>query len=531
MKDALKDPLITLPRLKIVVFWTLVFSLAAHAYMYFAFAPSHDGLCYLIAQDSEVSLQLSNGRFMQPVYWLIRGRIPGPWLVGTLSILYLALAIYFILQVTGIRRRISVILACGILSTNLTVTATTATYIYTLDTYMLALLSACAGAWLWDRLEKWGFLAAVPLFVMAMGLYQSYIDVAIGLALLLLIKAVMEGEAFSALWRRALRYGLSILAGSSCYFLIVKLSLSLTHTALSSNYNGLSQLFDSSVLSVLKLIPYAYFSFAAFFFSPLRTYNTPALCLLRLLLILSGLGMWVRCIRRRPVRGRELAFLLLCAAILPLGLNFVCILSTGYTHDLMHFSFFLVYVLLLMPAELCPALSDGQEAASAAPEHRIGWPRLCQGAAGVFCAFMIFHNIVFANGAYYYKQIIYDASSRYVFSIVETIEAQPDYEPGVTPVLFIGEVPFSAAARTITDDAFSQYEQVTGMWNSTAVTYDSSFWGYSTMLLGHPFDTSVPSQQASELLSSPEVRDMPVFPYDGYCKMIDGVAVVKLAEE
>ena len=517
-----------IPRLKRVFFWTLVFGLAAHAYMYFAFAPSHDGLCYLVATDSEVSLQLSNGRFMQPVYWLIRGRIPAPWLIGILSILYQSLAIYFILQVTGIRRRISVILACGIFSTNLTITATTATYIYTLDTYMLAPLLACTGVWLWERFEKWGFLAAVPLLVMTMGLYQANIDVAIGLALLLLIKAVMEGETFPALWRRALRYGLSILAGGICYYLVVKLSLALTHTALSSDYNGLTQLFDDSILSVVKRIPYAYLNFAAFFFSPLRTYNTLAPCLFRLLIVLLGLCMWVRCIRRRPVRGRELAFLLLCMTLLPLGLYFVCVLFTGYTHDLMHFSYFLVYVLLLMPAEPSSVFLQAQEPGTAAPECRIGWPRFCQGAAGVLCACMIFHNIIFANGAYYYKRMIYDASSRYVFSIVETIETQPDYEPGVTPVLFIGEVPFSAAARTITDDAFSQYSLVTGMWNSTAVTYDSTFWGYSTMLLGHPLNTYVPSQQADELRSLSEVRDMPPFPHDGYCKMINGVTVVKL---
>lgn len=533
MKKTIKDTSFTLPRFKIVLFYTLVFSLAAHAYMYFAFAPSHDSISTLINSPGDGRHQLSLGRFMQPVYWLLRGRLPTPWLVGILSILYLAVSGYLIFDVLGFSRRSSIVLLCGIFSTNLTITATNATYFYSIDTYTLALVFACVGVWLWERQPKWGALGAIPALAASMGSYQAYIDAAIGMALLLLIKAVMEGETFSALWRRALRYALSLLGGGALYFVCVKLVMWLSHIGTSPEYAELRQIFENgsvSILSLLKLIPYAYFNFAAFFFSPLRAYNTPALCLFRLLMVSFGLCMWVRCIRRQHIRGPELAVLLLCVALLPLGLNFVYVLSTGHIHDLMRYSYFLVYVLLLMPMELSPVLPPDRETEAVSPERRIGWPRFCRSAALLLCALMVFHNIVFANGAYYYKQIVYDASSQYAFSIVEQIEQEPDYEPGVTPVVFIGELAFSAASRAIADDAFSQYRHVTGMWNSTSVTYPGSFQAYFTLFLGHPVNIDFSRQRHADLLSLQEVQDMPVFPKEGYCRMIDGVMVVKLED-
>lgn len=530
MKETIKDPSAAPPGFKIVVFYTLVFSLAAHAYMYFSLALSHDSLDMIFTVPAP-STELVTGRFMIPLYWLIRGSYPVPWLVGMLATLFICLSVCFLAAALDIVRKSSLIILCGVLSTCLTVTTINATYMYCADSYMLALLLACAGVWLWERYpDKRGVLAAMPLFALSMGLYQAFFDVAIGMALILLIKAVMDGEAFPVLWKRALRYALSLLGGGALYFVLVKCVALLTRTHLLTdyNYNGLYQFFEAgslSPLSMLRQIPYAYFNFAAFFFSPLRAHNTPALCLLRLAMIFFGLCMWVRRIRRQHIRGPELAVLLLCAALLPLGLNFVCVLNNGMMHMLMTYSYYLIYIPLLLPLGSSPA-EEAEEAGS--PGRRGRWPRFCSGAVLCLCAYMIFHNIVFANGAYYYKRIVYDASSRYAFSIAETIERQPDYEPGVTPVLFVGSFQDSNVARA-EDDSFAQYRNVTGMASGTSVTYEDTFRVFSSSLLGHPINITVPSPQREELLSLPAVQDMPVFPQDGYCRLIDGVIVVKLS--
>ena len=143
---------------------------------------------------------------------------------------------------------------------------------------------------------------------------------------------------------------------------------------------------------------------------------------------------------------------------------------------------------------------------------------------------MIFHNVVFANGAYYYKRIMYDASYAHAFSIAEQIEQDPDYVPGETPVAILGEFSDSYAARSI-NDYFAQYQHVTGLWdNTTSFTYDGTLRAFFTGLLGHPINAYFSQEQLDAIRALPAVQDMPVFPKEGYCAMVDGVMVVKLTE-
>ncbi len=502
-----------LSRLKLVLFCALAFGLAAHAYMFFTFAPSHDGMMYLLATDDEVTLQISNGRFMQPVYWLLRGRIPVPWLVGLLSLLYIAASSYMIVSVLGIERRLSLVLLCGLLATDVTVTATNATYIYTVDTYMLALLLASAGAWLWERLPRWGVLAAVPLFACSMGLYQAYIDVAIGLALLLMMRRIMDGEPFSGLWKRALRYGLSLLAGAALYYALVKLILALTGVAMSNNYNSLNNLLENNVASMLRLVPDAYSDLSDQLLSSSRSFNTTAIILCRSLIGLLGLALWVRCVRVRRIRGLALLSLLLCAALLPLGLNFVYVLSAGETHGLMTYSFVLVYALVLLPLELT------------GPSGRMvsGGRRLM----ACLCAYAVLFNVVSANSCYYKKQLIYESASQYVYSVVEAMERDPAYEPGVTPVAIVGTFSLSYAAWD-SDGLFQQYHDITGMSRNSSITYIDTFPAYCQFVLGHRANVIMDDAQRLEIQYRRSTMLMPVFPQEGFCQMQDGVMVVKI---
>ena len=505
-----------LPRLKLVLFSTIIFSLAAHAYMFFTFAPSHDSMVYMIVTDADIPLVISNGRFMQPVYWLLRGRLPAPWLVGMLSVLYIFLSSYLIFDALDIRRRSATILLCGIFATDIAVTATAATYLYTLDTYTLALLFATAGTYLLEKLPPWrGILAAVLCFVCCMGLYQAYIDVAIGLALLLLIRHILDGERFSSLWKRALRYGVSLLAGAVLYFTLVKFIQHLSGVAMITDYNSLNGLLESSPLATLLRIPQTYFEFVAQLLSPLRSYNTPVILLCRGLLVLVGLLLWVRCIRARHIRGLELFALLLCAALLPLGLNFIRVLDPAWVHTLMIYSFCLIYIFLLLPLELSDPPS---RPVTVSKTLTVG-----------LCAYSIVFNIIFANGAYFKKQMLYEVTSQYAFSIMEQVERNPDYEMGVTPVAVIGSF-YDTLAGWQDDALFAPYRHMVGSNGTFGITTVWKFSHYCQFILGHPINAIQNEDELASMAYDPAIQSMPLFPKDGSCAMVDGVMVIKLSD-
>lgn len=515
MKELRSD----LPRLKLVTLCTALFSLAAHAYMYFTLAPSHDALYSFFADGTEEAFQLSLGRFMQPVYWLFRGRLPAPWLVGLLSILFLSGSVYLIVSVLDIRRRVSVALLSGVLAVNLTVTVANATYLPWADVYMFTLLLTCAGVWLWERSPSWGFLAAVPLLTAAMGFYQAYIDVAIGLALILLIRRAVEGEPFPALCRRAARYAVSLLAAAALYYLLMKISLRVAGVEMADMYNSPSRLLNGSPAALLGSVPGAYFTFVSFFFAPRLAHNTPAVLLCRGLILLAGLALWIDLLRRRHVRGLSLAVVFLCAALLPLGLNFVYVLSVGSTHELMCYSFFLVYPLALLPLE--PWDGAGEPA-----DVRRPW-RLCRAALCLLCGCMVLHGVFFANESYLKKQVVYEASSQYAFSIVEAMDRTDGYEPGVTPVALIGQFEDSYLASEL-DELFPRQASAIGIDVPSSLTYPSTFASYCRCILGHPIEL-LRGEELSRFAAQDAVRALPVFPKEGFCQMIDGVMAVRLA--
>ena len=348
MKELKNEFRSDLPRIKQVFFYTLFFCLAAHAYAYFHLMPSHDSSA-VFQRDTFSPGFFQNGRFMLPLYYTLRGIYHAPWLIGMLSTLYMAGSCYLVASMLDIRKPLLLAALCGAFSTNLTVIATNATYLYTSDPYYLSLFFSCAGAWMWQRFPKRGFLLSIPLFVICIGLYQAYIDVAIGLLLLLLIQKLSEGQTVASLWKWALRCAISLLAGMIAWYCLMLLLQRLTGTAMSTTaYNRPDAVLETGLLDKLKSVPLAYQSFFSFFFDLHRSYNSVFSVICTSFIMAAGAAAWSLLLRQRRLKGLELAALLACAALLPLGLGLMYIL-TDTVHDLMIFSFFLVYILFLIP--------------------------------------------------------------------------------------------------------------------------------------------------------------------------------------
>ena len=62
------------------VFYSVLFSLLAHGYRFLNMSFSGDAS--LIAQTEDTVFQIAIGRFLQPVYWDVRGPITAPLTIG-----------------------------------------------------------------------------------------------------------------------------------------------------------------------------------------------------------------------------------------------------------------------------------------------------------------------------------------------------------------------------------------------------------------------------------------------------------------
>ena len=135
---------------------TFLIGLVCHAYFYFKGSFSHDSL-YTIATSHDDAWQISLGRYLQPLLRSLRNNLSAPWLIGLISLLYIALAAFLLVQMLELRSKYLQVAVCAVLTTNLTFILLTASYITWADLFMLSMLFAVVSVFLLAQ-YRYGFL-------------------------------------------------------------------------------------------------------------------------------------------------------------------------------------------------------------------------------------------------------------------------------------------------------------------------------------------------------------------------------------
>ena len=482
--------------------------LLAHAFAFMNLFPNHDST--VVVFDAQWTMY-TLGRWAQNLYFpLIRGKIAAPWLIGLFSTVYIAVSGYCIASLLRLRRSAAVLMT-ALLACCATVTALLATYNLWTDAHLMGMVLACLGVFCLEKAKPVpGFCVAAVLFCGCLAFYQAYIQFALGLFLLVLVRQALEDTP----WRTWLLHGVralaSLAAGAVLYLISVKVSLALTGYQLADTGNGLVQLLRLGPAAILAGIPATYKNF----FQTLLGYsgwNDRGMRVATALMLL--LTLWGLFVRLRGQKRRAVVQTLLAVVLLPLGLNVVYLLASGNVYILMQHALFLVYALPLM-------LLSGQELPN---PPRALW-RWC-GAA--LCVFLIGRMVICANGAYVYTKFVYDQTARQMTTVMAEVQKLPGYEEGTTPVAFVGD--FTDSLFAYHDPAFSRYEEGDLHQVNSAVTYDGTIKWWFQHVMGSTANVVADQAQLNAWAEDARVEEMPVYPYDGYCAMIDGTAVVRIS--
>lgn len=146
----------------------------------------------------------------------------------------------------------------------------------------------------------------------------------------------------------------------------------------------------------------------------------------------------------------------------------------------------------------------------------------------LLCGFLILRNILCANGAYVYTKLVYDNTARQMTQIMADVGKLDGYEPGTTPVAFVGS--FTDSQLAYHDPAFSRYEEGDLHQVNSAVTYDGTIKWWFQHVMGSSAAVIADSGTLIALGETPAVQAMPLYPANGYCAMVDGTAVIKLSD-
>lgn len=511
------------PKLKKIALYTLIFMALLHGYRYVSLGFSHDSLAF--AWQPDLEWQISLGRYMQPFYWwIIRGRIAAPFIVGVLSYGYMVGSVYGVASLLELKAKTSLFLLAGLMCGSLAFIALDATYSHTADVYMLALMLNIAAAWLCLRGKRRvpSVLAAVVLLVISTGLYQAYLQVFTALtmvwALLRLLKT--DDRAIPEAAARCAQSFLALMLAMALFFVGYYVVMAVTGVEAVSRENSIGGM---KVLSGAALVDMVKTTWKM----PLRQLGrlqgriAPLARMLTAVVLMTGAAATIFTARRSRISAWQALGMAVLVLLLPFGMNWICLFCSGAVHDLMMYAYIVPLLAALAANERAWNLALADEGKQIGKKTRAA---ACVLPLAVLT--LLFDRGIYANQMYLKKDLEYDATLSVMTRVVDRIEQVEGYMPGETPVEFLGDIQRSQLAMT--RPAFAHLGSLTGTEENYAITYGDTFWMYLEDVMGYPI------KRFRETKNEEQERvtdDMPCFPDKDSVQMVDGVVFVKLAAQ
>ena len=492
---------------KTVLLSTLIFAILAHGFCYTNVIFSHDSIrTFFWTKFDTVAI----GRYLIPVFLLIRGKYYPPLLIGITSYILLVAINLLLVDLFSITKKKNISLLSGIMTTASTLTLLNATYINFSDIYLVALFLATLGAYIW-RNYKWGFIIAiVPIFLL-LPIYQAYICFFTGIVLLLLAKDLMDGKKTKDIIagkNGALTAIITFISSMLLYALSLKVVNFVLNTELRDSYNSVSGIgIYSGINQIIDLLLGTYKQFFHYIFNP-NTYYSTLVCIFNALMIIFAICFCIAKITKAKDKAQRILLFVLFLVLTPLVFNFIYFLGKGVEHQLMIYALFLLYVFIVMLIE-----------DSKFKEIKI--PLLT-----ILLSITIFSNIIYSNQIYLIKDLNTKTTLTTMNRIIDRLEQTPGYRIGETKISFIGNLnigPLSIPRKEIDPEAVG----VAG--GNFGLTYYGTYKPFFENYLAYPINI-VPEEEANTLKERYEVKSMGYFPDKTSIQFVDDILVIKLSE-
>lgn len=428
-----------------------------------------------------------------------------PFFNGIAYLLLLSVAAGFLVSTLQLKRSSSAALV-GMLFTVFPTVSATLFYRFTAPLYGVGVLLVVLSVWVLRR-YRFGLALSVLCLGCAMGIYQAYAPITIGLFVLLMIQQALQGETtIRSLVRSGLYDCAALLLGVGFYLVCMKLSMLCFKMDL-NDYQGVATMGQLALADIPKLAYRALDSFCDIASRDYCGISTRKLIQLtyRWLGIATVMMIGYILVVRVKKPGVILATGVLCL-LFPIAVNFIVVMCPdSWIYTLMVYAFVLVACLSIVVAECLPA---GKIAAR---------------VVGLMVALLIF-----CYG--YYDNVNYSAlyfSNRQVENYVNSIVTQVRMTEGFTAQkdwALIGEIDDPLLGSHWDEEA--DYGG-NGSSPYLLINYSRNDWfenyiGYKIPLANE--------ETVASLVQTDEVKEMPCWPSEGSIRVVDDVVVIKFQE-
>jgi len=419
----------------------------------------------------------------------------------------------FINKVLGIKKKSLIIISCGILVTCSSFSLLNATYLHDTDSYSLALLFISIGLYISKNIKN-GNLIAISFYVISLGLYQAYIQVAIFVYIIIFTMKILNGDELKESVIQLIKDALTIIASMLFYYAIYRFLLLIFNIEEGNEYNSVSQA-TNFVFSTWKGRLYSTFISELDWFVYPNSNKQTFIFILNIVLVVVAVILIITIAINKKICKQNAIIMLMVFAFTPFTINVITFISYQY-HALTLFPLFFCYIFVIVLLQNISEVYD------------FGSFRKVVVISSVALSLMIVDNCVFSNRLYLQKELVSQNTLSTMTRIIDRIEQIEGYEVGKTKVAIIGQLNDSKLVyiRKYSVD----YGRATGMAAHFSPSYHQTYISYFVEYLGYPINI-LSEEESNKLKENEEVKKMKSFPSSDSCKIIDGIMIIKLSEK
>lgn len=482
---------------------TFVCGLLTHMTMLTSDIPNHDGLASMYSDQN----MLVSGRWFLKYACGISSYFTIPWLIGVLSLIYLAIAAIFLCKILEADNPIAVMLISGVLVTFPAI-ASTFSYAFTMDGYMLGVLLAILSVYLADK-GRMGFLWGGACLALSMAIYQAYLPVAMLLCLYLCLIRLGSDDKLLVKIKYSLRFIYMGVIAVALYYGILKLLLLVTGASL-----GSYQIATTQAVGFASKLKSIYIDFAAFAIKGNILFSNPfAMIAMIVLTVATAFSLAYRAIKRKWYKSVWFYVCLsLCVVLVPLLTNVILIITPNATyHLLMRYQWAIIVIMMIaFVNDVFVEYSD------------IKLLDIVSFGAVVASIVIIFSYSVSDNIAYSNLQKKYEKTYAYCLRLADRIEQTEGYYQGI-PIYMIGVV--GDDNFPVTDITEKVTGHMVGMNGDYLLYTGKNYEAFYKHYMGISFNFLDPSE--ADFYEESWYVEMPSFPEAGSVKVVDGVLCIK----
>lgn len=496
------------PQWKLAFCATLVIGILTHTMIFINDIPNHDGLASMYFDQN----MITSGRWFLTIATGISSYFTLPWLIGLLSLLFLGLTAVVLIELLEIKCSVTIVAISGLLVT-FPALASTFSYLFTADGYMLALFLATIAVYLTKRYKS-GFIIGGICLAFSLGIYQAYLSFAMLLCLYQVFVIALLDEKKIEKIKKIVRFIYMGVIGGSLYYGILQLLLWIQGVELSS-YQGINGIDTSGMVTTVanteNVWIKVYHDFLGFFFKGNVIFNNSFSAVSMILIVVSVIVVLLMLVTKKKLWKSPYFYIMGLGGIvvIPIITNSILIISPEvYYHLIMKYHYILFAILGIAFVERYGHYTKG---------YLVQW-------VVILSAFvMIMNYMVMDNIAYSNMDKKFDKTYAYCLRLVDRMEQTEGYYQGI-PIAMVGVV--NTEEYPMTDISLGITGAISGTHGDLLVYTGKNYKGFMEHYLNVTIE-NVSAEEMNRIYDTPEYQALETFPATNSMKVVDGILYIK----